>query len=79
MIDSYELSFTAVCFFQHFSKYRVETIQPYTLFGTTYFQEAIAVDELDFADLDITAKLINKTPAAPCKNALVQVQTHSML
>lgn len=56
MEDSYELSFTAVCFFQHFSKYIVETIQPCTLFGTTYFQEATTVDERDFADLDIRAK-----------------------
>jgi hypothetical protein len=32
------------------------TSQPYTLFGTTYFQEAITVDERDFADLDITAE-----------------------
>jgi hypothetical protein len=56
MVDSYELSHTAECFFQHFSKCTVETIQPYTLCGTTYFQEAITVDERHFVDLDLTAK-----------------------
>jgi len=54
--DSHELSFSLVCFFQHFSKYIVGTIQPYNLFGSSYFQGAITVDERDFADLDITAK-----------------------
>jgi len=37
-------------------QYASFNIQPYNLFGTTYFQEAITVHERNLADLDITAK-----------------------
>jgi len=37
-------------------QYASFNIKPYTVFGTTYFQEAVTVHERDFADLDITAK-----------------------